>query len=107
MFTFTELKPTNINELATLHRSERLRNVLRQIEKVRHRKDTNGPVESDPEYMIIVDANNLAVEIDTEICTLVLRYGYLNTRKRSLQNNILLKNENSSIKLYSLPSTTP
>lgn len=26
-----------------------------------------GPVEQDPEYQLIVEANNLAVEIDTEI----------------------------------------
>lgn len=33
--------------------------------------DVNGPVEVDPEYMLIVDANNLAVEIDNEICELI------------------------------------
>lgn len=27
-----------------------------------------GPVEADPEYVLIVEANNLAVEIDNEIC---------------------------------------
>lgn len=26
-----------------------------------------GPVEADPEYLLIVEANNLAVEIDNEI----------------------------------------
>jgi len=26
------------------------------------------PVESDPEYLLIVEANNLIVEIDDEIC---------------------------------------
>jgi len=29
---------------------------------------SDGPVEADPEYVLIVDANNLAVEIDNEIC---------------------------------------
>lgn len=27
-----------------------------------------GPSESDPEYLLIVEANNLVVEIDDEIC---------------------------------------
>lgn len=31
--------------------------------------NVSGPVEADPEYALIVEANNLAVEIDTEICT--------------------------------------
>ncbi len=90
-------------KLITLYRSERLRNVIRQIEKVCHHKDTSGPVESDPQYMILVDANNLVVEIDTEICTSVVIYGNPNTRKRSPQNNILLE-RNWSIELHSLPS---
>lgn len=29
-----------------------------------------GPVEADPEYLLIVEANNLAVEIDNEISKL-------------------------------------
>ena len=30
-------------------------------------KENQGPVEHDPEYLLIVDANNLLVEIDNEI----------------------------------------
>lgn len=33
----------------------------------RKASDIIGPVESDPEYQLIVEANNLAVEIDNEI----------------------------------------
>lgn len=33
----------------------------------RRAEDELGPVESDPEYILIVDANNLIVEIDDEI----------------------------------------
>jgi len=33
----------------------------------RRTEDEIGPVESDPEYLLIVDANNLIVEIDDEI----------------------------------------
>lgn len=35
--------------------------------KIRRASDIVGPVESDPEYQLIVEANNLAVEIDNEI----------------------------------------
>lgn len=46
---------------------------MRRIEKLQNSNITNstnisGPVKADPEYMLIVDANNLAVDIDTEIC---------------------------------------
>lgn len=34
----------------------------------RKAEDVLGPVESDPEYLLIVEANNLIVEIDDEIC---------------------------------------
>lgn len=37
---------------------------------------TNTAVELDPEYVLIVDANNLAVEIDNEICKCVLRRSF-------------------------------
>lgn len=35
-----------------------------------------GPVESDPEYLLIVEANNLIVEIDDEICKMFIRLIY-------------------------------
>jgi len=35
-----------------------------------------GPVESDPEYLLIVEANNLIVEIDDEICKRFIRLIY-------------------------------
>lgn len=42
-----------------------------QIEKYskipRKSADIIGPVESDPEYQLIVEANNMAVDIDDEI----------------------------------------
>lgn len=33
--------------------------------------DIIGPVESDPEYQLIVEANNIAVNVDDEICKFV------------------------------------
>lgn len=49
----------------------RLVNIMQQIDifqsRQRRPEDELGPVESDPEYLLIVDANNLIVEIDDEI----------------------------------------
>lgn len=46
---------------------------MRQIgENINHARSTDdviGPVEVDPEYQLIVEANGLAVEIDNEIST--------------------------------------
>lgn len=71
------MKPANIRQLATLRNSERLERIMRKIEEIRSGNNkitsTNqisGPVEADPEYKLIVDANNLAADIDTEICTI-------------------------------------
>lgn len=66
-----EIKAKSIHQIAKLRHSEQLKNVMENIEK--YQKTNNmqnsivGPVESDPEYQLIVEANNLAVEIDTEI----------------------------------------
>jgi len=67
-----DLKNAKIRDLAKLRDSERLVNIMRQIDifqsKQRRSEEELGPVESDPEYILIVDANNLIVEIDDEIC---------------------------------------
>lgn len=46
--------------------------IMQQIDifqsRPRAAEDVLGPVESDPEYLLIVEANNLIVEIDDEIC---------------------------------------
>lgn len=57
--------------MAKLRDSEQLQKVMLQIEKYskipRKSADIIGPVESDPEYQLIVEANNMAVDIDDEI----------------------------------------
>lgn len=62
----------SIRELCKLRDSERLQNILKQIEMYSQRQRTSsemlGNVESDPEYRLIVDANALAVDVDNEIC---------------------------------------
>lgn len=67
------LAVASIREICKLRDSDRLSNVLSQIEKYAKNPRTTtemvGNVESDPEYQLIVEANNIAVDIDNEICT--------------------------------------
>jgi len=68
---FVDFKNAKIRDLAKLRDSVRLVNIMQQIDvfqsRQRRTEDELGPVESDPEYLLIVDANNLIVEIDDEI----------------------------------------
>nr|CAG4651828.1 EOG090X06EY [Triops cancriformis] len=61
----------NVTEVAHLYGSERLNQVMQSIEEFsasdRKADDLKGPVEADPEYQLIVEANNLAVDIENEI----------------------------------------
>lgn len=72
MYCFVDLKNVKIRDLAKLRNSDRLLNIMQQIDIFQSRQkkseDVLGPVESDPEYLLIVEANNLIVEIDDEIC---------------------------------------
>ncbi|CAG2066669.1 unnamed protein product, partial [Timema podura] len=66
-----DIKISSIREIAKLHDSERLQYIMRQIDdyskRPRKSEDIVGPVEADPEYQLIVEANNIAVDIDSEI----------------------------------------
>lgn len=68
---------TSIRELAKLRDSEVLKNIMKQIDgyggKLRRSEEIIGPVESDPEYQLIVEANNIAADIDGEI-TIIHRF---------------------------------
>ncbi|KOB71514.1 U4/U6 small nuclear ribonucleoprotein Prp31 [Operophtera brumata] len=57
-------KNTSIRELAKLRHSDRLK---RNVGNNRKKIEVTGLMESDPEYQVIVEANNIAVEIDGEI----------------------------------------
>lgn len=65
----------SVKNIAKLLDSEKLNSVIEKIEfyqdqeknTVSRRKEIIGPVEQDPEYKLIVEANNLTVEIDSEI----------------------------------------
>lgn len=60
-----------VKNIAKLLDSERLNSVMTRIEfyqkEERSRDEIQGTVEQDPEYKLIVEANNITVEIDTEI----------------------------------------
>lgn len=72
-----DIKMTSIREIAKLRDSKRLRDIMDQIDdystKPRKAEDIIGPVEADPEYQLIVEANNVAVDIDSEI-TVIHRF---------------------------------
>lgn len=65
------LKVDSIRELCKLRDSPELNRILEDMrefaKKPRSCSEMIGNVESDPEYQLIVQANSLAVEIDSEI----------------------------------------
>ncbi|XP_049780622.1 U4/U6 small nuclear ribonucleoprotein Prp31 [Schistocerca cancellata] len=69
--TEEDIKVSSVRELAKLRDSEQLKNIMALIDeysiKMRKSEEITGPVEADPEYQLIVEANNLAVDIDNEI----------------------------------------
>ncbi|XP_075220267.1 pre-mRNA processing factor 31 [Lycorma delicatula] len=66
-----EMKGVALKQLAQLRSSDRLQRVLREMEQYQRkghgRDNVAGPLEADPEYQLIVEANNLAADIDNEI----------------------------------------
>ena len=67
-------KGHTIFDVAKLQSSEELKDIMKKIDKysqrVRKPSELLGPVEADPEYLLIVDANNLAAQIDNETGTI-------------------------------------
>ena len=64
-------KGHTIFDVAQLHKSPDLQEIMNKIEKfskqVRKPHELLGTVEADPEYILIVDANDLAAQIDNEL----------------------------------------
>lgn len=63
-------KHDSIREIAKLRDSKELQDVMNRIEMFVEKPrgdDVVGPVEADPEYLLIVESNNLAVDIDNEM----------------------------------------
>lgn len=67
----------SVRELCKLRDSDHLANIMKEIQtymkKIRKPSDIIGPVESDPEYQLIVEANNTAADIDSEIGNFVYK----------------------------------
>lgn len=64
-----DLDSKSVKSVAKLKDSKQLNDVLSGIEKFSNqpRDQVLGPVEVDPEYQLIVEANNLMAEIDNEV----------------------------------------
>jgi U4/U6 small nuclear ribonucleoprotein PRP31 len=67
-----DLKVNSVRDLCRIHDSAQLKRILVEIEKyiskpARKSCEMIGNLESDPEYQLIVEANNVAVEIDNDI----------------------------------------
>eukprot|EP00058_Branchiostoma_floridae_P009871 XP_002595359.1 hypothetical protein BRAFLDRAFT_118990 [Branchiostoma floridae] len=65
-----EVKQDGIASIAKLRDSQQLKHIMEQIDHYTSsgfRDEMVGPVEADPEYQLIVEANNLTVEIENEI----------------------------------------
>lgn len=79
-----EVKVSSVKQLATLRGSERMVRVMSEIQRFQSLPSSNnrsaGPLEVDPEYQLIVEANNLAVEIDNEISKFCDQLPILNPR---------------------------
>ncbi|XP_074648016.1 U4/U6 small nuclear ribonucleoprotein Prp31-like [Tubulanus polymorphus] len=70
MDTHDDPKNLSIRSIAKLRDSSELKRVLSDIaefQQVARREAVAGPTEADPEYQLIVEANNITVEIENEI----------------------------------------
>ncbi|KAA3678613.1 U4/U6 small nuclear ribonucleoprotein PRP31 [Paragonimus westermani] len=65
--TFSDAPITCFAKLRSSEKLARVMSELDRFSKQLKREKIHGPVESDPEYQCIVEANNLMVEIDNEI----------------------------------------
>lgn len=66
----SEAPEESVKSIAKLLGSEQLSDVMEQIEyfsKLKGKRQVSGLLEADPEYQLIIEANNVTVEIDNEI----------------------------------------
>eukprot|EP00038_Savillea_parva_P008677 m.178483 g.178483 ORF g.178483 m.178483 type:complete len:497 (+) comp14552_c0_seq1:65-1555(+) len=68
-----DLREKSIHSVAKLLTSEQLTRVISSIDKFTEERDSMpedmGPLEENPEYKLIVEANNLVLDIDNELST--------------------------------------
>lgn len=67
--TDAESDESKLEDLATLLGSEKMKNILANISKLPKERqgEVTGLIEEDPEYTLVIDANNLTIEIANEI----------------------------------------
>lgn len=86
----------SIRDLCKLHDSSRLTNILEQIDQYaknpRKSSELLGNVEQDPEYQLIVESNNIAVDLDNEI-SLIHKFTKDKYQKRFPELDSLIMNE--------------
>lgn len=91
-----DLKVDSVRDLCKLRDSARLKHVLDEIEKYinkpRKASEMIGNLESDPEYQLIVEANNIAVDVDAEI-SLIHKFVKEKYQKRFPELDSLVMNE--------------
>lgn len=96
-----DVKVASVRDLCTLRDSQRLKSVLVDIDqfinKPRRTSEMVGNLESDPEYQFIVEANNVAVDIDGEI-SLIHKFVKDKYQKRFPELDSLIMNEMDYIK---------
>lgn len=117
----------SVHDVARLHASAKLQGIVSRINKFssqqRQAGDMKGPVEADPEYVLIVDANNLAADIDNEISVIFMfgkdkyskRFPELDTlvvqpleyllTAKELRNNILKAKNNKVLEQFLTQAT--
>merc|ERR1719239_1511297 len=93
-------KGHTIFDVAQLHKSQDLQEIINKIEKfskqVRKPHELLGTVEADPEYLRIVDANDLAAQIDNEL-SIIHKVGLLSSTTQLWSLRFL------KMKYFSLP----
>lgn len=91
-----DVNVASIRDLCKLRDSSRLSTVLKQIDHYvknpRKSSDLLGSVEQDPEYQLIVESNNIAVDIDNEI-SLIHKFVKDKYQKRFPELDSLIMNE--------------
>lgn len=91
----TEISSKSVRSIAKLRDSEEFQTTLKQmdefLENPRSRDNVLGPVEVDPEYRLIVNANNLTAEIENET-NIINKYCRDNYSKRFPELDSLVPN---------------
>uniref|UniRef100_I3JHF2 U4/U6 small nuclear ribonucleoprotein Prp31 n=2 Tax=Oreochromis TaxID=8139 RepID=I3JHF2_ORENI len=104
-------KAESVASIAKLRNSKQFSEIMDKISeyigKQRKNSEVSGPVEADPEYRLIVAANNLTVEIDNELSDL-FEHDELGNNLEKCKNNETLQQilTNATIMVVSVTAST-